>query len=534
MMAALMQTQPRVQWVSPTPFWSKVMDTPVEMQKPALLRFTSDTFMDDLSALLHSKPQDLHILKAKPESFRARPIGAPANHQPPAPPILKLYQPAHGHFNLISASLVCRLAGLPDRHVEGATETVSFLVRKVANGNEMAWTNDPINGKGWKTVANKKELAEYEELNPMFPVGYQQDDQRRRLFAGLVPTSSSESYQPTAAVSTPSTPPAAPLPDPRMDEAETRVLQVLQTNFLPIIAPHVSSDPNAKKMLERGQKEASLFLILDLAEILDTYLPTLWNNHILTGTAPAGNTPDLYDLLNEATVQGTLTWRVALKTIWEQRDALMKGDPVTVSFNLINARWNATKFSVGALRAHLKTAFGPYTEPAVPPVSSVTPTASMRKLPKFDVGPNVRYVVRCVYQRPHCTPLIPPVVSAPTEEFIISNFFDPDAPARPIRIPMPLDTTIAGLRQFPKSVGIIMSDKLREQVASVTDLQKALDGELASGESFDLGVICSFSIPVITIVALVVMIIFIALLNIVFWWMPLFRICLPIPVKAKA
>ena len=45
--------------------------------------------------------------------------------------------------------------------------------------------------------------------------------------------------------------------------------------------------------------------------------------------------------------------------------------------------------------------------------------------------------------------------------------------------------------------------------------------------------ICSFSLPVITICALLVLMIFISLLNIVFWWLPFLRICFPIALKAK-
>jgi hypothetical protein len=67
----------------------------------------------------------------------------------------------------------------------------------------------------------------------------------------------------------------------------------------------------------------------------------------------------------------------------------------------------------------------------------------------------------------------------------------------------------------------------------VTDLKKAMDGELASGDSFDLGLLCSFSIPIITICALIVLMIFISLLNIVFWWAPLLRICLPITLPGR-
>jgi hypothetical protein len=66
----------------------------------------------------------------------------------------------------------------------------------------------------------------------------------------------------------------------------------------------------------------------------------------------------------------------------------------------------------------------------------------------------------------------------------------------------------------------------------VTGLKKALNGEVGSPQSFDLGMICQFSIPIITICALVVLIIFLALLNIVFFWLPFFEVCAPVPVRS--
>ena len=154
-------------------------------------------------------------------------------------------------------------------------------------------------------------------------------------------------------------------------------------------------------------------------------------------------------------------------------------------------------------------------------------------MPKLDPRPETRYVLRCVYQRPRCGPLRPDVVSNPTEPFALAPYFDFDAPSRPFRIALPVDTSVAGLRKFAKNVGFLMSNQLRQQVNSVTDLKKALDGNLASGEQFDLGEICSFSIPVITLCAMIVLMIFIVLLNLVFWWLPFLRLCLPIPLKKR-
>jgi hypothetical protein len=36
------------------------------------------------------------------------------------------------------------------------------------------------------------------------------------------------------------------------------------------------------------------------------------------------------------------------------------------------------------------------------------------------------------------------------------------------------------------------------------------------------------SIPIITICALILLMIIVQLLNIIFWWLPFFRICLPV------
>jgi len=146
------------------------------------------------------------------------------------------------------------------------------------------------------------------------------------------------------------------------------------------------------------------------------------------------------------------------------------------------------------------------------------------------------YAVRCVYERPRCAPYHDPVVSRPSRPFSLASYFDPDAPVRPLRIRMPVDTTLQGLRRFPKGLSILLSSKLRQQAAQVQSagLKDLADGSAGpEGPAFDLGMICSFSIPIITICALILLMIIVQLLNIVFFWLPLFRVCVPIPVKAE-
>ena len=46
----------------------------------------------------------------------------------------------------------------------------------------------------------------------------------------------------------------------------------------------------------------------------------------------------------------------------------------------------------------------------------------------------------------------------------MAGFFDPDAPARPIRIALPLDTSPAGLRKFDRNTAFMISDMLCGQI----------------------------------------------------------------------
>lgn len=139
------------------------------------------------------------------------------------------------------------------------------------------------------------------------------------------------------------------------------------------------------------------------------------------------------------------------------------------------------------------------------------------------------YVVRCVYERPRCKMLRPPVVSAPSRPFHIASYFDPDAPTRPVRISLPVDTSIRGLRKFKRDVSFFASKQLRTQLERLREANFATldDGPPGKG-NFDLGMVCSLSIPIITICALVLLMVILQVLNFVFWWRPFCKVCFAI------
>jgi len=197
------------------------------------------------------------------------------------------------------------------------------------------------------------------------------------------------------------------------------------------------------------------------------------------------------------------------------------------------------------------TAFVVRAMPIASPTAVPEPPLASQKLLQTGQG---LFVIRFVYERPLCGPLEPPEVSKPTTPFQMAGYFDPDAPARPIRIALPLDTSPAGLRKFDKNTAFAISDVLcgqmqRLRAMTFGDLvlsvlpwpfHKSLSaaapdaGACKGGDGLEIGMICSISIPIITICALLLLMIIVSLLDIVFRWMPYFFICFPVPgLKAK-
>ena len=201
------------------------------------------------------------------------------------------------------------------------------------------------------------------------------------------------------------------------------------------------------------------------------------------------------------------------------------------------------RLAVLVLRALRDDLSAPAPEPAVP-TAAIAPANALEGW----------FVIRCVFEQPACEPLHTGVVSDPTERFQLAGFFDPDAPARPIRIGLPIDTSPGGLRKFDKNTAFVISDTLCGQIQRLKGLTLGdlvlsvlpwpFHKDLPSLESDgapcktagndSLGMICSLSIPIVTICALILLIIMVTLFDFIFRWMPYFIFCFPLPgLKAK-
>lgn len=144
--------------------------------------------------------------------------------------------------------------------------------------------------------------------------------------------------------------------------------------------------------------------------------------------------------------------------------------------------------------------------------------------PKFDGDANLYQVKGFVRLKSHgdCAEKI--VWSGYSEPFRIAPWWDGDGPGVKISLP-----SMDKLRQINPNVSFDIPSKIGKVLSG--DLTKVLDGEDPGG--IELGWLCSFSLPVITLCAFIVLHIFLGLLNIVFQWMLWFKICIPIP-KSKS
>ncbi|HWW77618.1 MAG TPA: hypothetical protein VNZ44_19600, partial [Pyrinomonadaceae bacterium] len=235
----------QLQWTAPSPLWAEAAGSRdaglrAAMQSPSLLRFATDTFMEEFLGMMEADPSRLGGYLAQPETWRS-PSDAPdapeemprflrrlnslrlkaagaldktssdalakqqvaiANSTAAGAAPLKLYQPAHQRFYLVAAHLVCRRAGLPDHALDtNREERAGYVIRRLyqkpgAKGLEEYAFVATAGGNVWQRVANADEaIAPGEELLPLFPVNFSEPDgRRRRLFAGMIPVGKREAY----------------------------------------------------------------------------------------------------------------------------------------------------------------------------------------------------------------------------------------------------------------------------------------------------------------------------------------------------
>jgi hypothetical protein len=147
---------------------------------------------------------------------------------------------------------------------------------------------------------------------------------------------------------------------------------------------------------------------------------------------------------------------------------------------------------------------------------------------RFD-EPDAQYVLRAfVRMKPEngCPPRT--IWSDYTEPFVIAPWWE--TAGDPVQVALPDLSNKELLKSLKPNVAFTLPPALQNLMSgSPKDL---MEGRGSTSGGITIGWICSFSIPVITFCAFIVLNIFLSLLNLIFGWLMFIKICIPYP-KAK-
>jgi hypothetical protein len=141
------------------------------------------------------------------------------------------------------------------------------------------------------------------------------------------------------------------------------------------------------------------------------------------------------------------------------------------------------------------------------------------------------YQVRAFARVKRCDACPPDLVwSAPSAPFAIVPWYE-DGGGAPVKVQLP-SAKLADLSKLKPNVAFEVPSSVQDLLGG---MKVKTPMEIQPG-SLKLGLdwICGFSIPLITLCAFIVLSIFLMLLNIIFWWLPFIKICIPIPTASRS
>lgn len=449
--------------------------------------------------------------------------------------MLELSPPTHKRFHLVVLEACCHAPGSP-RIDPRALAGMGFVLRRRDRTDWQGWMKAGPVRHGWKRlddvgadpdpllrrpartgaagalealIAKRRGSAPQlaEEVHPLFlaPPALCARLGRTILY-GLVPTASSEMSE---------------VPTPPLDYAA--IEDVAERNA---IRDHLSSYLKARAqtaMPQQGNQLLPQWNALDSDDLqLKAFAIFLYQLAVELGAfEPTPSAQALMTRLSrirlplERDAQGRIVRDVAASEfLATARDVLI--DRNANAYATMPLYWPAISAADGAA----------LTDAALACLSArfaqVVPNA-----PKFE-GDSERYAIRAfVRVRGHaeCPPKL--VWSAWSETFRILPWWASDAP--PIRVSLPDVFDPQVLKNLKPGVSFALPPKLAKLLEG--DAKKLRDGDGNAEGGLDIAWLCSFSIPIITLCAFIVLNIFLKLFDLIFQWMLYLKICIPIPKR---
>ncbi len=444
------------------------------------------------------------------EDSRRHPELIGSTAQPGEDGVLKLFQPVHRTFHVVLFEAGCDDIGQP-RLDPSRIAGSGLVVRRIAADVERrdgepetleGWMQREESFQGWLRLSSRlaREQDPIPELRPpALDAGHREINRMLAATRGLT-APVSESVSPLfvahphvcAAAKRTILYGVAPVTSMDLSEAPTVTPALTESETRSVLPPFLLSSGSGSAT--RAQLEE--FLVgIGAAVNLERAPPVLAALDELEPTISGGTRP------------GT----VIRQAVAQLADALPSGLPTSVSWQPITSETESV-----ILRS--------VRDVLLASASGVTPREG-----RFDV-PDRTYRLQGfirVSRDDGCPPRL--IWSEPSEPYRIAPWYEAGN-VPPVRVALPDVTDVKTLRNLKPNVAFASPENTFNRMRGM-GMQDILDGKQpAEDTEFGVEWVCGFSIPILTICALIVLNIFLSMLNFIFFWLPFVKICIPIPV----
>lgn len=482
---------------------------------------------------------------------------------------MRVFQPLQRVFNMVVLEAFCDIPGQP-RVDPAQIDSSGFVMRRVDGTRHLAWLKAGTKVFGWEAVDEDLDPAQDRRANAV-TLGHPLLDarapsQRRIRTAGSARLASAneavgEDIQPLFVAppdvckgagktllfgnlrvasgelsETPATPPVfGSDPEERALLADQLVTYLREggARTFPVPAQRSFSTEDARRAAQTAPGVPLSPLSRNEYDALDKTLGLLLRqlhsefDAFGAGTGPTALQAALRSLRVETDVPAAngqparTDYRNAFEFLMEARDVLIDAIPgkrvsIPNRFGAVSSATATAIFSATLLCLQQQFA-------------RVLPAAGRFERTRNGADPQfvVRAFVRLKPEYPGCPGRL--VWSRYSAPFTIAPWFESSgAPVPLIQMPDLMDRE--QLKRVKPTVAFALPPKLAALLQ--TDPKDLRDGKGDGGNGLGLGWICSFSLPIITLCAFIVLNIFLQLFNLIFFWLPSLKICIPIP-KAK-
>ena len=453
---------------------------------------------------------------------------------------LRLFQPVHRTFHVVLLEAFCQELGNP-RLDPAKIESAGLVVRRVdpapsgpGDVRTWGWMRDEARIVGWDVLGSDalRDRDPDPERRPA-PLRTTHPELGRRLALLLKPNLYAETVSPLF-----------PAP-PEVCQAAGRTVLY---GVVPVTSAEISEAP----------RPAPVYPLEDVRALLPDWLKAgtwRWRVHEELEPAPTPQTAptkaDMLGLLSTIGFFSETAEAAALRTAMD-RVTVRYGTPTTVNRvqvwpyvgRLGGELWKAETSLLDRNAEKRYGAASVYTitaddEKAIAEAAQAMLSARMGTVAPVHTRFEERgalFRVRAFMRVKKCGDCPPELVwSEPSEPFSIVPWFE-SGEMPPVRVALP-EASRESLKKLKPNVTFVTPPSVADLMQGM-GLKDLTEGKVkapaqgsggGSAPGAGLEWLCGFSIPIITLCAFIVLQIFLALLHIVFWWLPIVKICIPMP-----